>query len=166
MLKVKVTSENALEMGKAAEHLVCADLILSGYRAFLSDQGLPYDLVLDLDGHLIRVQVKSSGRRKNVNALSKGRPRHAYVFHARRRGKNGAKRLTNADCDILAFVALDIGVVAYIPVFEVSQTCVLNPPGRVPNLKKPSEAKFIDEFPAHVAIQKVLKNAHRHKQST
>lgn len=26
-----------LEVGKAAEHLVCADLIMSGYRAFLSD---------------------------------------------------------------------------------------------------------------------------------
>lgn len=28
----------ALEVGKAAEHLVCAELILQGHRAFLSDQ--------------------------------------------------------------------------------------------------------------------------------
>jgi len=31
-----------LEIGKAAEHLVCADLILKGYRSFLADQGLPF----------------------------------------------------------------------------------------------------------------------------
>jgi hypothetical protein len=36
-----------LEMGKAAEHLVCADLLMKGYNAFLSAQGLPYDVVID-----------------------------------------------------------------------------------------------------------------------
>ena len=35
-----------LELGKAAEHLVVADLILSGYRAYLTEQGLPYDVVV------------------------------------------------------------------------------------------------------------------------
>ena len=30
-----VECSDDLEEGKAAEHLVCADLILSGYRAFL-----------------------------------------------------------------------------------------------------------------------------------
>lgn len=161
---LKVTSENALEMGKAAEHLVCADLILSGYRAFLSDQGLPYDVVLDLDGHLIRIQVKSSGRRKNVNV--RGAARHAYVFHARRRGKCGVKRLTNAQCDILAFVALDIGAVAYIPVFEVRQTCILNPPGRMRPPQKRSAVKHIDEYPIAAALEKALRHANRHKQPT
>jgi hypothetical protein len=39
-----------LELGKAAEHLVVADLLLQRYRAFLSDQGLPYDAIVDLDG--------------------------------------------------------------------------------------------------------------------
>jgi hypothetical protein len=34
-------------MGKAAEHLVCADLLMKGYNAFLSAQGLPYDVVID-----------------------------------------------------------------------------------------------------------------------
>jgi hypothetical protein len=41
------TPDRALELGKAAEHIVCADLILAGYRAFLADQGLPYDVVFD-----------------------------------------------------------------------------------------------------------------------
>ena len=41
-----------LELGKAAEHLVVADLILSGYRAYLTEQGLPYDVVVDHEGIL------------------------------------------------------------------------------------------------------------------
>ncbi len=49
-----------LEVGKAAEHLVVADLILSGYRAYLTDQGLPYDVVVDVGGRLYRVQVKAT----------------------------------------------------------------------------------------------------------
>jgi hypothetical protein len=54
-----------LEMGKAAEHLVCADLLMKGYNAFLSDQGLPYDVVIDLGRRLVRVQVKGTAKPKN-----------------------------------------------------------------------------------------------------
>ena len=35
-----------LECGKAGEYLVCADLILKGYIAYPSEQGLPYDVVM------------------------------------------------------------------------------------------------------------------------
>ena len=60
LLELASNPSNALEIGKAAEHLVCADLIIQGYRAYLSDQGLPYDAVVDVSGHLIRVQIKSA----------------------------------------------------------------------------------------------------------
>lgn len=120
--------ESALELGKAAEHLVCADLILQGFRAYLSDQGLPYDIVVDLDGRLIRIQTKAACFHKNVNMAGRS-PKLAYSFSARRRGKNGSSRLRDTDCDIIAFVALDIRVVAYLPIKEVGQTCQLGPPG-------------------------------------
>lgn len=123
-------SARALEIGKAGEHLVCADLILQGYRAFLSDQGLPYDVLVDDGRKLHRVQVKSSLAPKNVN--SKGRnERIAYSWSVRRRGKDGASRLTNDDCDIVAFVALDTGEVAYLPITECGQTVQLRRTGAV-----------------------------------
>ena len=50
-------TSNELQIGKAGEHLACFDLISQGYHAFLSDQGLPYDIVLDIDGELRRIQV-------------------------------------------------------------------------------------------------------------
>lgn len=40
---------NELQIGKAAEHLVCCDLILQGYNAFLTDQGVPFDIVVEKD---------------------------------------------------------------------------------------------------------------------
>ena len=36
-----------LQVGKAGEYLVCFDLIMKGFVAYPSEQGLPYDLVLD-----------------------------------------------------------------------------------------------------------------------
>lgn len=36
-----------LQIGKAGEHLVCCDLLTHGFNAFLSDQGLPFDVVTD-----------------------------------------------------------------------------------------------------------------------
>ncbi len=59
-----------LELGKAAEHLVVADLILSGYRAYLTEQGLPYDVVVDHEGRLYRVQ----GRQLGTSRLLKKSP--------------------------------------------------------------------------------------------
>lgn len=79
-----------LEVGKAAEHLVVADLILSGYRAYLSDQGLPYDVVIDASGVLLRLQVKSTRGYKAVPQRRNYIP--GYLFHTRRAGKGG-KRL-------------------------------------------------------------------------
>ena len=39
-------------MGKAAQHPVCADLLMKGYNAFPSAQGLPYYVVIDLGRRL------------------------------------------------------------------------------------------------------------------
>jgi hypothetical protein len=52
-----------LQTGKAAEHLVCCDLILQGYSAFLADAGLPYD------GYLHASQTSKSGRSGRFNVM-------------------------------------------------------------------------------------------------
>ena len=53
-----------LAAGAAGEHLVCADLLMLGYRAFLADQNCPYDVAVDVGGRLIRIQVKSTRKAK------------------------------------------------------------------------------------------------------
>jgi len=121
-------SSSALEIGKAAEHLVCADLILHGFRCYLSDQGLPYDVVVDLDGNLIRIQVKATCFPRDVNSQGRAE-RIAYSFPVRRRGKSQKGRLSTKECDIVALVALDIQAIAYLPIASVGTTCQLMCPG-------------------------------------
>ena len=111
--------KRALEVGAAGEHLVCADLLLSGYRAFLASQGAPYDVIVDLAGKLVRIAVKSTrGPRPRP-----GRPgsRGCYSFAIGRRkrdhlGKTSARAYEPTDVDIVAVVALDIKQVGYLPI--------------------------------------------------
>lgn len=144
----------ALDIGKAAEHLACCDLILAGYRVFLSDQGLPYDLLVDLGNRFVRVQVKATCAPKNANA--KGRaPNMVYVFNVRRRGKFGkGSRLSAVHCDVVALVALDARIVAYIPIAKVPQTVSLYPVGyKFPGKFKRSRYAAIDGFPFSGALK-------------
>jgi hypothetical protein len=98
-----------LQLGKAAEHLVCADLILQGYSAFLADQGLPYDVVVDTGSGFKTVQVKSSSAARDRPS---SRVVTAYWFNMRR-AKGGSRAMRRDEVDVIAFVALDTRRVAY-----------------------------------------------------
>jgi len=111
---------NDLQLGKAGEYLVCADLILQGYIAYLSEQGLHYDVVVDLGGKLIRIQVKTTATYKAVPQRKKYTP--AYLFNARRCGKGGRQSYTDNDIDIMAFVALEERIIGYLLIESVKQT--------------------------------------------
>jgi len=136
-----------MAVGKAAEHLVCADLLLSGYRAFLSDEGLPYDVLVETG-----VQVKATRQPRNANA--KGRnPNNVYVFNVRCRGNRGRQRLSNDHCDIVALVALDTRQVAYLAVGEVATTVSLYPSGhQFAGAYKRNRYLRIDELPIEKAL--------------
>lgn len=54
-----------IEMGRAGEYFAIYELIKQGYPAFLSDQGLSYDIAVDIGGVLARGQVKSTERHKD-----------------------------------------------------------------------------------------------------
>ena len=57
---MQMRTSKELQTGKAGEYLVCADLILKGFVAFPSEQGLPYDVLLDTGEKIIRIQVKTT----------------------------------------------------------------------------------------------------------
>lgn len=101
---------NNIEVGTAGEHLVCADLLLSGYVAFLTDPGCAYDIAVDLGGRLIRLQVKSTR-----GPYTSARCPPAYVWHVRRNGYRGLRNYPEGAFDMLALVALDLRLVAYTP---------------------------------------------------
>lgn len=108
-----MTLSKELQIGKAGEHLVCCDLILQGYSAFLADQGLAFDIVVEYDGKLQKIQVHSTKQKRTC-----GKSKNIYRFGTRR-GKGNITRVRNAEVDCYAFVALDILKIAYVPISEM-----------------------------------------------
>jgi len=105
---------NELQIGKAGEHLVCADLLLQGYNAFLSDQGLSYDVIVDCNNKLYKIQVKST---KTIIDYKKSRKVYRFGL---KRGCGVKKKCSIKDgIDIVAFVILDTKSIAYLSTKEL-----------------------------------------------
>ena len=117
-----------LTIGIAAEHLVCFDLLMMGHRAFMSDQNCPYDIAVDC-GSLIRVQVKATRCQRAIPQKVSHIP--AYMWHVRRAGKGGLRNYLADEFDVLALVALDVRLIAYLPPSEQKQTIHIRPPGSI-----------------------------------
>lgn len=101
-----------LQTGKAGEYMVCADLILKGFVAFPSEQGLPYDVLLDTGKRLLKVQVKTTSGARTVPQRNK--EMQAYIFNVKRNGKNNKGRYQNGEVDLFALVCLDVMKVGYV----------------------------------------------------
>jgi len=107
-----IRDSKELQIGKAGEYLVCADLILKGLIAFPSEQGLPYDVLIDTGEKILRVQVKTTERPRDIPQRSKSSL--AYIFSIKRAGKDGKTRYSEDEIDIFALVCLDTRKVGYI----------------------------------------------------
>ena len=136
-----------LAAGTAAEHLVCADLLLAGHRAFLADQNCPYDVAVDVGGRLVRIQVKATRCQRAIPQRASHIP--AYMWHVRRAGKGGVRFYSEGEFDLLALVALDIRKTAYLPPSMSKQTIHIRPPGA-------EGGKQFEHFPFDAAIKEVL----------
>jgi hypothetical protein len=111
-----------MQLGKAGEYLVCADLILKGFVAFPSEQGLSFDVVLAANGRLYKVQVKTT--RKPIPVPQRARRTESYCFHVRRCGKGGRCSYEREDVDL---VALDRRSIGYLKASEAKQTMFFLP---------------------------------------
>jgi hypothetical protein len=103
---------NELQIGKAGEYMVCADLILKGFVAFPSEQGLPYDVLMDNGKRLLRIQVKTTTAPRTIPQRVKDS--QAYIFNIKRHGKNNAQRYDDNEVDIFALVCIDTHKVGYL----------------------------------------------------
>jgi hypothetical protein len=122
---VVVTGISDLQAGKAGEYLVCADLILQGHVAFPSEQGLPYDVVVDCAGRLLKVQVKTT--RAPLPVPQRQAHQSGYLFTVKRCGKNGRGIYQSSDVDVFALVALDAREIGYLAAPDVKQSMVFRP---------------------------------------
>ena len=145
-LKLDAISE--LAAGTAGEHLVCADLLISGFRAFIADQNCPYDVVVDVGDRIVRVQVKTTKYQRSIPQRASHIP--AYMWHVRRAGKGGQRLYGEGEFDVLALVALDIRRIAYMPPSLLKQTVHLRPPHADPNT-----GKHFEQFPFDRALREL-----------
>jgi len=140
-----------LQIGKAGEHLVCADLILKGHIAFLSEQGLRYDVVLSVNNRLYKIQVKTTRKPQPIPQRKKRTEK--YLFYLRRCGVGGRRSYSETEVDIFAIVALDTKIIGYIKNSEVKQTMFFLPEnGIVLTAKKTLSAKKISEYTIESAL--------------
>lgn len=91
---------NSLHKGQIAECLVTAKFCELGLNVSVAPSGCRYDLVVEIDSKLYRVQVKSSAKKA----------RGGYVFWG---AKN--RRYEKGEFDLLACVALDLKMIAFVP---------------------------------------------------
>jgi hypothetical protein len=115
-----IRDSKQLQIGKAGEYLVCADLILKGFIAFPTEQGLPYDVLLDTGHKLLKVQVKTTEKPREVP--QRNQKSLAYVFSIKRAGANGKTRYEENEIDIFALVCLDTMQIGYLTNKEMPTT--------------------------------------------
>lgn len=109
-----------LQIGKAGEYLVCADLILKGYVAFLSEQGLPYDVLLDNGEKLLKIQVKTTAGTRKIQ--QRAVESQAYIFNVKRHGVNNAQKYGINEIDLFAIVCLDTMKIGYLKTTDMPET--------------------------------------------
>lgn len=111
-----------LNIGRAGEYLVMFDLLSKGYQAFLTDQGVAYDVVLDLGCRLVRLQVKTTQKPAKMN---KEYANNVYLFNVRRAGRGETRSYGTHEFDGFALVALDRKSVYYYPFKETINKTLL-----------------------------------------
>lgn len=145
--------------GAAAVHLVCADLLLDGFKAFIAPEGFHYDVVLDLDGTLLRIQVKSTGSVRPRPSRPTSLPVYQFSTDRKHRPERVGQKAklsayTDAHIDLFACVALDIKAVAYFPVTgRFVSGLHLYPPGTENWIRNGvNQRRLITEFPIREAL--------------
>jgi hypothetical protein len=114
---LSMSLSNELQIGKAGEHLVCCDLIMQGQNAYLADQGLPYDVLLDRGSKILKIQVKST---QGLSSVKGGILAYRFSLRKTKKGKSYSRETDGVD--YFAFVALDIKEVAYMATESLMST--------------------------------------------
>lgn len=143
-----------MEVGRAGEHLVMADLLLDGWVAYPTSQGVPYDIAVDIGSRVIRIQVKSTRMPKPASSLNRRTP--LYVFHTRRAGKGGKRRYKNNEFDVLALVALDRKLIAYYALADAHKDSIGI---RVPGLRYGEggvSCRYFEDAKFELALKRAL----------
>ena len=144
-----------LNLGRAGEYLAMADILLKGYQCFDSGQGVTYDLVMEHNNKLVKIQVKTTAKPKDWKSEVHQKSTQSYFFHTKRAGKNGARTYSENDFDLYALVMVDIKEVAYLTNKDMPKASITL---RDKNLKYYNEqkSKYYQDFTLERALNELL----------
>lgn len=116
---------------------------------------MPYDVVLDAGGRLLKVQVKTT--RKHKQTPQRVNNSNTYAFNVKRRGKGNKERHTAESCDLFALVALDSRIVGYMANADVRQTMFFRVEGmrgtyRDENINTPVRGRYLSDLTLEDAL--------------
>jgi hypothetical protein len=126
--------------GLAGEYLVCSMICKLGYFAYLSAPSCRYDVVAEVGEKLIRIQVKATRSRgylytrKNISG---------YRFRV-------DPPVAAEEADLIAFVALDSGEVAFLSIPIPSLDIFFYPAGASKDRRK--NIKNMDDYSFEKAL--------------
>lgn len=101
-----------LETGKMGEHICMVTLMKLGVACEIVNLQT-MDIVAHVNGQMLRVQVKTSMLKRNRKTRYEGGA-PGYQFATSHSGKK--KPLDASHCDIIAFVALELEKVLFMPI--------------------------------------------------
>ena len=119
-----LVQKNSLKVGHAGELFTCFTAIMDGYDAHRVSGQRAFDVLIEHNKNLYKVQVKTSRYRDN------NRP--SLTFQLRRRvmdyssKKSIDVKYNKSDFDLYAFVSPDYMQVAFMPVDDIVNTYKIN----------------------------------------
>lgn len=143
---------NSHQQGLSAEFLVCSDLCKQGYLAHMASAGGRYDVIVDVDNKLLRIQVKSTAQM----IYEYGHKNPTYKFNL---AKGVRSKLINpAEVDIVALVAVDCAGIAYLPAKECSTKTIKIRPAGAPLTAWQKKSNRIDELSFSKVLEELSKD--------
>lgn len=148
---------DTLALGAAGEYLVCADLIMHGYRGWQAPNNFSYDVIAEIEGRLVRISVKST--LKPMRRPGRVASKECYRWRCTRSSSRGQKPFTKDLTDLVAVVGLDTKLIGYLPVSECPGILEIEAPHGLPSKGKygPRELKLrtFEDFPLLEALRRI-----------
>jgi len=102
-------------LGKTGEYLAMYDIALQGYECFEINGNMSFDLGLVNNGDVIKVQVKSTSKKRNKKSYQFRICRTTRKMKSSKKTVYKEKHYNTYDVDILALVFIPLKKVIYIP---------------------------------------------------
>lgn len=139
-------------IGQAGEYLVAAELTALGHVVMTSPPKVKYDLVVDVDDTLLKIQVKTiAGPRVNART-----GRSVYEFSMRKERKSGSF-YADTDIDGFALVAFDRREIAFIPLGEAASSISFKAPEHAYGSAKSSKRMKDKQYSFGSFVKKVMR---------